>query len=420
MDETLQRLGRAPLYKRLIALALFFALLIGFRHLALLFVTFVVLSRGLGFLGARAGRLIGHSEHRGIVAVLLLLVGLLGLGIWGGVHAGGRFYAQIIMLGEGKPLAELLMSLQEDVLRRLPPWVPMDGLEGLKHKVPELIDPAMNYLRATGRTLLQVLIGLILAVLYLLDREPVDALMRDVPDEGITGHLRRYLGYLCEAVVITITLQVLVALINTLLTLPVLWALGLPHKVAFTVLIFVSSLVPVVGNLVSGAVLIVASYVYKGPVAVGIFLVTTFILHKIEAYFLNPRLAARHVKLPALVLIISLILFEHMFGIIGLFLSFPALYVGLNVLRDMRRAIEISEEKAVSGAAGAAAEVVVAAEVAAKVAAEVAAKVAAGRVVQPTSATISASPSTPAVDVKPAVAVISPPSGTPGKPTRRR
>ena len=110
-----------------------------------------------------------------------------------------------------------------------------------------------------------------------------------------------------------------------------------PHKVAFTVLIFVASLVPVVGNLVSGAVLIVASYVYKGPAAVGIFLATTFILHKIEAYFLNPRLAARHVKLPALMLIISLILFEHMFGIIGLFLSFPALYVGLNVMHDLQR-----------------------------------------------------------------------------------
>jgi len=154
-----------------------------------------------------------------------------------------------------------------------------------------------------------VLIGLILAILYLLDREPVDTLLHDVPEEGISGHLRRYLGYLCEAVVITITLQVLVALSNTVLTVPVLWALGLPHKVAFTLLIFISSLVPVVGNLVSGAVLIAASYAYKGVVAVIIFLVTTFILHKIEAYFLNPRLAARHVKLPALILIISLILF---------------------------------------------------------------------------------------------------------------
>ncbi len=340
MHDALQRLSRAPLYKRLIALVVFLGLLVGFRHLALVFVTFIVLARAFGFLGARVGLLIGQPERRGVLIVLALLCVFLGLGIWGVVHAGGRFYAQLIDLGEGRPLTEMLASLQEDLLRRLPAWLP---LEGLKHKAPELLEPAMTYLRATGRTLLQVLIGIILAVLYILDREPVDTLMREVPDESINGHLRRYLGYVCEAVVITITLQVLVALINTLLTLPVLWALGLPHKVAFTLLIFISSLVPVVGNLVSGAVLIAASYAYKGVMAVIIFVVTTFILHKIEAYFLNPRLAARHVKLPALILIISLILFEHMFGIVGLFLSFPALYVALNVQRDLRQAIASGE-----------------------------------------------------------------------------
>jgi predicted PurR-regulated permease PerM len=336
MREALQRLSRAPLYKRLIALVVFLGILVGFRHLALLFVTFILLARGLGFLGNRVGALTGQTERRGVAAVLLILLGLFGLAIWGTVHAGGRFYLQLNELREGRPVTELLAAMQEDMLHRLPSWLP---LEDLKHKAPELFSPAVTYLQATGRTLLQILIGFILAVIYLLDREPVDALIRGVPEDGITGHLRRYLGYTCEAVVITISLQVLVALVNTGLTLPVLALLGLPHKVAFTLLIFISSLVPVVGNLVSGAVLIVASYVYKGAMAVGIFLATTFILHKIEAYFLNPRLAARHVKLPALVLIISLILFEHMFGIIGLFLSFPALYVGLNVLRDLRRAI---------------------------------------------------------------------------------
>ncbi len=352
MHETLEQLGSAPLYKRLLALVFFLALLVGFRHLALLFVTFIVLARGLGYLGAQVGALTGQPARRGFVAVLLILLGLLGLGLWAGVHAGGRFYQKVMELGEGRPLTELLQAMQDDMLRRLPPWLP---LEGMKHKVPELLDPAMTYLRATGRTLLQLLIGLILAVVYLLDREPVDALARGAPADGVTGHLVRYLGYACEAVIITISLQVLVALINALLTLPVLAVLGLPHKAAFTLLIFIASLVPVVGNLASGAVLIVASYVYKGPAAVAIFVVTTFVLHKIEAYFLNPRLAARHVKLPALVLIISLILFEHMFGIIGLFLSFPALYVGLNVLHDLRRAVRQGGEASAPLTAGEAA-----------------------------------------------------------------
>jgi predicted PurR-regulated permease PerM len=58
-----------------------------------------------------------------------------------------------------------------------------------------------------------------------------------------------------------------------------------------------------------------------------IFAVLTFLLHKVEAYYLNPRLTARHVHLPGLVLIMSLIAWEHLLGFVGLFVSFPFLYV---------------------------------------------------------------------------------------------
>ena len=59
-------------------------------------------------------------------------------------------------------------------------------------------------------------------------------------------------------------------------------------------------------------------------------------LHKIESYYLTPRLAAQHVKLPALVLVVSLLLFEQVFGFVGLFLSFPTLYVGVRIRNEWR------------------------------------------------------------------------------------
>jgi predicted PurR-regulated permease PerM len=93
------------------------------------------------------------------------------------------------------------------------------------------------------------------------------------------------------------------------------------------VLIFVTGLIPVVGNLIAGAVLVVLAYQAKGWLGVGLFVGLTFVLHKIEAYYLNPRLTARHVQLPGFVLVLSLICFEHLFGFVGLFLSFPFLFV---------------------------------------------------------------------------------------------
>ena len=99
-------------------------------------------------------------------------------------------------------------------------------------------------------------------------------------------------------------------------------------------LIFVSALVPVIGNIVSGVTLSLLAYQQKGWLGVGLFVGLTFILHKIESYYLNPRLTARHVKMPGFLLIVSLIACEHLFGFKGLFLSFPILFVAGRIRTD--------------------------------------------------------------------------------------
>lgn len=333
MHDTFSRLSRIPIYRRLFALALFLGLIVGFRHLALAGVTLVVLARGLGALGGILGRALRRSERTGVlICLLLLVVGLILLG-WLMFHVGTRYYVELMAIRSGRPLTDLMNELQSEALHRMPPWI---HFEDLKDKIPELMTPAMTYLRATGRMLLHLLLGIILAIIYLLDRKPVDDMLGELDQETVLGALRRYFGFLGEAVVITITLQFVVAIVNTVFTLPILVVLGLPHLLGFSLLLFLSSLVPVVGNLVSGVVLIVAAYVYKGPIAVGVFVASTFVLHKVEAYVLNPRLAARHVNLPSFVLIVSLVLFEHAFGLVGLFLSFPALYVAMNISADLR------------------------------------------------------------------------------------
>ncbi len=103
---------------------------------------------------------------------------------------------------------------------------------------------------------------------------------------------------------------------------------GIKHVPALMLLIFVSGLIPVVGNLISGGVLILLAYQAQGWFGVALFVALTFVLHKIEAYYLNPRLTARHVQLAGFVRILSLIAFEHLFGFVGLFLSFPFLVRG--------------------------------------------------------------------------------------------
>ncbi len=139
-------------------------------------------------------------------------------------------------------------------------------------------------------------------------------------------------------------MQAVVAVVNAIVTLPVLLLLRLPHVPLLFLLILVAGLVPVVGNVISGAVLCYVAFSTHGLWAVAVFLVTTFVLHKIESYYLNPKLASQHVRLPSLVLVVSLLLFEQTFGFVGLFLSFPALYVASRIGREWREESEAAAD----------------------------------------------------------------------------
>jgi predicted PurR-regulated permease PerM len=150
------------------------------------------------------------------------------------------------------------------------------------------------------------------------------------------GTLARWFEATAEALTLTIQLQMIVALCNTVLTLPVLLFIGVPHVPMLMLLIFIASLVPVVGNIVSGAVLSLLAFQAKGWLGVGLFVGLTFVLHKVEAYYLNPRLTARHVHLPGFVIIVSLVAWEHLLGFVGLFISFPFLFVAGKIIGEFR------------------------------------------------------------------------------------
>jgi predicted PurR-regulated permease PerM len=196
-------------------------------------------------------------------------------------------------------------------------------VEGIKHYAGDALSAAS----AIGHFFVYVLIGFILALVYTLEHEELEEFWGRIDTRSLGGTLGRWLGHLADSTIVTVQLQFVVAAFNTVTTLPVLLILGVPHVGPLMLLIFVSALVPVIGNIVSGGVLCLLAYQANGWLGVGIFVALTFVLHKVESYYLSPRLTARHVKIPGFLLIVSLLACEHVFGFKGLFLSFPILFV---------------------------------------------------------------------------------------------
>jgi predicted PurR-regulated permease PerM len=320
------------LRRRFIILALFFALLYFFRGLAPVFICFVILARSFAWLGDQVDKRTPLERKGSIAVVVAIFVSLIGLGIFLVVQ---RLLPFIKVLRENG--REYLQSLFEHPsIERLRSMAGLEG-EELTKVVKEHAGTALKYATETAHLIIFLLVGFVLALIYLFEREEIHGWSAKMSPVSIHGTLIRWFGYVGDSIAITVRMQVIVAVVSAIVTMPILVLLGLPHLPLLFLLILVTGLIPVVGNVISGAVLCYVAYTVKGPWAVGVFLATTFVLHKIESYYLNPRLASQHVKLPGLVLVISLLLCEQAFGFVGLFLSFPMLYVASKIAYEWQQ-----------------------------------------------------------------------------------
>ncbi len=303
------------------ALIVFLGLIFAFRQLAVMLVFFILFERAL-FLSA--GFLSRRFKWKRLPAFLLVLVVAAGALTLTGWLSAGRV---------AQAFRDLRTAVPERIAAvRQHPWFIeaqeyLPDSDDLAKQAEHYADDVAKSAAAVGRAFLMATVGLILAVVYFLDEERIRAYRDSLSSRTLFGTLVRWCEHLAEAVSLTVQLQLVVAACNTVLTLPVLLLIGVGHVPGLMLLIFVSGLIPVVGNIISGWVLIVLAFQVKGWLGVGIFVVLTFVLHKIEAYYLNPRLTARHVDLPGFVLILSLLAWEHLLGFAGLFVSFPVLYL---------------------------------------------------------------------------------------------
>jgi predicted PurR-regulated permease PerM len=325
--------------RRIATLALFLGTVWFFRHLAPLFVFFVIFERLLGTMADGLSRVTKLKFKWCVLLVLVLGLAVTTAGVWLSIST---IRAKVPEIHHG--IDEVISTIKQSAIYQKygHTLTHARGREVLDHARDHAGD-ALRVGAGFAKETLYVFIGLVFAIVFLIEREELEAFREKQSVDSVARTLMRYFGHLADAIGITLKLQVIVAVVNALITLPVLIALGLPGIPALVAMLVITGLVPVVGGPVAGAVLMTLAYVTKGPVGLAIFVVSTFVLHKIESYYLNPRLTSKHVKLPSFVIVTSLVLFEHAFGLVGLFLSFPSLYIAAKI-RDEWRDPAIEEQ----------------------------------------------------------------------------
>jgi predicted PurR-regulated permease PerM len=182
---------------------------------------------------------------------------------------------------------------------------------------------------------LQILLALLLSLFFLLEKPRLIEFTRKFKTSKIAS-IHAEIEFFASKFVRTfgkvIEAQIIIAIVNCILTTIALWILGFPQLGGLSIMILFLGLIPVAGVIISLIPLTIIAYSIGGIMTVLYVFIAIMIIHAIEAYILNPKLMSSKTNLPVFYTFIVLIFSEHFFGVWGLIIGIPVFVFILDVL----------------------------------------------------------------------------------------
>lgn len=193
----------------------------------------------------------------------------------------------------------------------------------------------IKYFTDISKVGLQVFLAVLLSLFFLLEKPHLIEFTKKFKTSkmaSIYNEIEFFAGKFAKTFGKVIEAQLVIALVNCLLTTIALWILGFPQLGGLSIMIFLLGLIPVAGVILSFIPLSIIAYSIGGLIKVLYVGIVILIVHGIEAYILNPKLMSSKTNLPVFYTLIVLIFSEHFFGVWGLIVGIPIFVFLLDVL----------------------------------------------------------------------------------------
>lgn len=186
-----------------------------------------------------------------------------------------------------------------------------------------------------GKWGLQIFLALLLSLFFLLEKKRIVLFTNKFKTSKI-GFIYNELEYFGSRFLSSfgkvIEVQFLIAAINCVLSVIILWILGFPQLIALGLMIFLLGLIPVAGVIISLVPLSIIGYSIGGFTMILYVMIAVAVIHALESYVLNPKLMSNKTHLPVFYTFVVLILGEHYYGVWGLILGIPLFIFALDLL----------------------------------------------------------------------------------------
>lgn len=190
-------------------------------------------------------------------------------------------------------------------------------------------------LQNVGRLAVEFVMSFILSFFFMIEKEKTISFSRNFLSSEYAWFFQD-LFYFAKVFVetfgVVVEVQLLIALVNTLVTTLGLGLIGFTQLPTLAIMIFFLSLIPVAGVIFSCIPLTLIAYSTGGIQTVVYVLILIVIVHCIEAYILNPKFMSSRTKLPIFYTFVILLFSERFLGVWGLIVGIPIFNFFLEIL----------------------------------------------------------------------------------------
>jgi len=223
-----------------------------------------------------------------------------------------------------------------------------------------IVKDTTSYLSKAGKLFVYIIFSLVMSFVFIMDRKRLQKYFLWIK-ESTYGFLYKEYKIIFDKVLksfgLIIKAQSLIAFANAALT--VLWLLIIwffyhnfigwyifPYILTLWLIVFLVGFIPILGVFISSVPILLIAYltIWWWSIIITIILLI-FIIHFIEAYYLNPKIVSSFLEIPVSLTFLILLISEHIFWVAGLIIWVSLFYFIVWLFRDIDKAFLKKKKK---------------------------------------------------------------------------
>lgn len=181
-----------------------------------------------------------------------------------------------------------------------------------------------------------ILIGIIISIYILINKNNLkrqtNMLFMAILNQNIYNIIIDELKFINQVFNRFIIGKCIDSLIIGLITLITLSIFQIPYALVISVIVTITNVVPIFGPII-GAVPGFILVLVTNPIKSLIFLILILIIQQIDGHIIGQKVLSGKIGIPTMWVLISIIIFGHMFGVIGMIIGVPVFTVLYDLIR---------------------------------------------------------------------------------------